>query len=230
MDAPQLPGAEPAAPASGGQPPGQASAFRRALDAQVEATDQSTALVPAGPHDLTRPIDVSALRAALTAAPLTVSPCAPPQPAPPPFPAKAAQAIQPAQPGPPPPASGPVIVTPSVSAPELRGTTTIETRPATDLAAGAAADVSPASGSGSGSGSGTTDHESSPRHSGGGRKPSRLPTTILVSVLLAAIAGTALVLIDVGRSGGPLAPDAMPTRPITQSQAGQPAHPAAPSH
>ncbi|MGH3415494.1 MAG: hypothetical protein ACRDSS_03405, partial [Actinocrinis sp.] len=124
MDAPQFPDADAAQPQAGLQTPGQASAFRRALDAQAAAPEQSRALVPTGPHDLTAPIDVDELRAALAFHTAI----------------DAAQAgmvhawhaavstdvvaIPPAPPGPPSP-SGPTVVMPSVAVPVLRVPTTI---------------------------------------------------------------------------------------------------------
>jgi hypothetical protein len=220
VDAPQLPGAESSAPAAGGQPPGQASAFRRALDAQVEASDPGSALVPVGPHDLTRPIDVKALREALAGdnpAPTTI--------------AETLSGLPAIADVPPPSPSGPAVVVPAVAVPALRGPTTIATpTPKSVRAHGAGeghevAPASPPSGYGQ-----EHDHDHSPRHSGGSGKPSRLPTTIGVCVLLAAIAATALVLIDSGHSSGPLAPTAMPTKSATASHAPQLPAPATPSH
>lgn len=214
MDAPQLPGAESSAPTAGGQPPGQASAFRRALDAQVEASDATMALVPVGPHDLTRPIDVKALREALAgepAAPTTITETPPPLPA---------------VPGMPPSPSGPAVVVPTVSVPDLRGPTTIATPTPKSVGAQSAggggyiAPVPPPP---------DPEHDHSPRHSGGSGKPSRLPATIGVSVLLGAIAAIALVVIAAGHSSGPLAPTAMPTKSATASAA-HPVPPAATSH
>ena len=216
MDAPQLPGAESSASTAGGQPPGQASAFRRALDAQVEASETTMALVPAGPHDLTRPIDVRALREALAAepaAPTTVTETAP---------------TLPSVPAMPPSPAGPAVVVPAVSAPDLRGPTTIATpapKSVGTYGAGAGrsgniAPIPPAS---------EPEHDHSPRHSGGSGKPSRLPATIGISVLLGAIAAIALVLVDAGHSSGPLAPIAMPTKSAT-AKAVQPVPPAATSH
>lgn len=74
MDAPQIPDAEasashPAGPAE----PGQASAFRRNLDKQAATPDPGSALVPSGAHDLTMPIDLRAVRAALAFSPTTDS-------------------------------------------------------------------------------------------------------------------------------------------------------------
>lgn len=215
MDAPQLPGAESSAPTAGGQPPGQASAFRRALDAQVESADSTTALVPAGPHDLTRPIDVKALREALAgepAVPNTITETSPTLPLVP------AMAPSPA---------GPAVVVPTVSVPDLRGPTTIATPAPKSVGAygvggsggGNIAPVPPPS---------EPEHDHSPRHSGGSGKPSRLPATIGISVLLGAIAAIALVLIDAGHSSGPLAPIAMPTK--SAAAKAQPVPPAATSH
>jgi hypothetical protein len=214
VDAPQLPGAESSAPTAGGQPPGQASAFRRALDAQVESSDSTMALVPVGPHDLTRPIDVKALREALAgepAVPTTITETPPPLPP---------------VPGMPPSPSGPAVVVPTVSVPDLRGPTTIATPTPKSVGAqnaGAGGYIAPVPPT-------DPEHDHSPRHSGGSGKPSRLPTTIGVCVLLAAIAATALVLIDSGHSSGPLAPTAMPTKSATASHAPQLPAPATPSH
>lgn len=222
MDAPQLPGAESSAPADGGQPPGQASAFRRALDAQVEPPEQSTALVPAGPHDLTRPIDVKALREALAAEPFAATTIA------------EMPATLPTVPVAPPSPSGPAVVVPTVSVPELRGATTIAARTPKPVSAhGVIGDrgiTPPAPPTAGPEHDREHEHEHSPKHSGGSGKPSRLPTTIGLSVLLAAIAATALVLIDMGRSSGPLAPSAMPTKSAGPSPAAQPPQAAAPSH
>ncbi|HEU5353916.1 MAG TPA: hypothetical protein VFU65_05625 [Actinocrinis sp.] len=224
MDAPQLPGAESSAPAAGGQPPGQASAFRRALDAQIEPPDPGMALVPAGPHDLTRPIDVKALREALTgeiSAPITITETPAPLPT---------------VPVAPPSPNGPAVVVPTVSVPELRGPTTIATPTPKSVRAHGVSDgrdvasAPPPSGYGHEPAEQGSDHDHSPRHSGGSGKPSRLPTTIGICVLLAAVAATALVLIDGGRSSGPLAPSAMPTKSATTSQAAQRPVPAATSH
>ncbi|HEU5353859.1 MAG TPA: hypothetical protein VFU65_05340 [Actinocrinis sp.] len=219
MDAPQLPGAESSAPAAGGQPPGQASAFRRALDAQVEPPDPGMALVPAGAHDLTRPIDVRALREALTGEPSGPTTLAE---TPPVLPTAAVS---------PPSPSGPAVVVPTVSVPDLRGPTTIAAPTAKSVRAHGASDgrdVAPAPPPSGPEQEQEQDH--SPRHSGGSGKPSRLPTTIGISVLLGAIAATALVLIDGGRSSGPLAPTAMPTKSAAVGKASQHPVPMTPSH
>lgn len=230
MDAPQLPGVESSTGADGGLPPGQASAFRRALDAQVESAGPGLALVPSGPHDLTRPIDVNALRAALTGSQASQQP----RESVPGFP-EAAPGLD--------AGAGAAVVMPSVSVPSMRGPTTLATPSPKSVAA---------HGGGINGGSGGTgkrivptppaapaagkehenenEHEHSPRHSGGSGKQSRLPTTIGLSLLLAAIAATALVLIDVGRSSGPLAPSAMPTKSAPPSAAAAPPHSATPSH
>jgi hypothetical protein len=232
VDAPQLPGAESSAPTAGGQPPGQASAFRRALDAQIEPSDQSTALVPAGPHDVTRPIDVKALREALAAEQAGATTIAD-------MPLAELPIVLPTAPASLPSPSGPAVVVPTVAVPELRGATTIAARTPNAVSAYGGsgsvggnrdvASVSPTVGPERGHGD-EHEHDRSPKHSGGNGKPSRLPTTIGLSVLLAAIAATALVLIDVGRSAGPLAPSAMPTKSVGPSSAAQPPHAAAPSH
>lgn len=232
MDAPQLPDVESSTGTDGGLPSGQASAFRRALDAQVESAGPGLALVPSGPHDLTRPIDVSALRAALTgskaARPSPESVPGFPEAVPVPHPGAGAGA----GPG----ANGAAATVPGASAPSLRATTTIATPSPKSVSAyrdGAAGgkEVAPAPPSAPGAGDQRDDeHEHSPRHSGGSSKQSRLPTTIGVCVLLAAIAATALVLIDVGRSSGPLAPSAMPTKSAPHSAAAAPRHSASPSH
>lgn len=247
MDAPLLPGAESSNGADGGLPPGQASAFRRALDAQVESADPATALVPSGPHDLTRPIDVNALRAALTASQTVAKP----RESVPGFPQAASgsdaatalaetavadlSAVLPQAATAAPSPGGPTVVVPAVSVPGLRAPTTIVTPTPTFVVprggeGGAALSPAPPPGPESENG---REQEHSPRHSGGSGTPSRISTTIGVSVLLAAIAATALVLISVGRSSGPLAPDAMPTKSATQSQspvAVAPPHSAKPSH
>jgi len=144
VDAPQLPDAEASAPPTGPQPPGQFSAFRRALDAQAD----------------------------------------------------------------PPSASGPTVVMPAVSSPELHATTVI-TRGAHPRHAGrtpdSAADASPAETDESPDSTSTIAYSS---------RSSRLSTTVGISILLAIVAGTALVLISLGVSGGPLAPTAMPTKPV----------------
>lgn len=59
----------PAGPAE----PGQASAFRRALDKQAVAEGPGGALVPSGAHDLTMPLDLRAVRAALAFSPTAES-------------------------------------------------------------------------------------------------------------------------------------------------------------
>lgn len=59
----------PAGPAA----PGQASAFRRALDKQAVAPESGSSLVPSGAHDLTMPIDLRAVRAALALSPTAES-------------------------------------------------------------------------------------------------------------------------------------------------------------
>lgn len=177
------------------------------------------ALVPAGAHDLTRPIDVRALREALTGEPSGPTTLAE---TPPVLPTAAVS---------PPSPSGPAVVVPTVSVPDLRGPTTIAAPTAKSVRAHGASDgrdVAPAPPPSGPEQEQEQDH--SPRHSGGSGKPSRLPTTIGISVLLGAIAATALVLIDGGRSSGPLAPTAMPTKSAAVGKASQHPVPMTPSH
>ncbi len=246
MDAPQLPDAGASANPVGGPPPGQASAFRRALDSQVEPPEPSKALVPTGPHDLTVPIDVDidVLRA-LFASGKPSAPNAPPTPfasnpaMPVPAPAPMGGGIPPtAPPAPPPPvfplptaqpsASGPTVVMPSVSVPALRAPTTIAQAANNAPAAPDAAPIEVRAEADGSRGERSPAAESSPRHGGGKSKTSRLSTTVGVSAVLAAIAAAALVLLDVGRSSDPLAPTAMPTKATTHNPTPHPSHPAAP--
>jgi hypothetical protein len=220
VEAPQPSDAEASAHQAGGhQPPGQASAFRRALDAQVEPPAPGAALVPAGPHDLTAPIDVSRLRATLARAAQGL------QDAPTATATVAIPTVSAAAPS----ASGPTVVVPKVSAPTLYApTTTIVNAPST-------APVIPAAASEGGPGGEYPDPEHAPRHAGSGGGRSRLPTAVVLSAALGAIAGTALVMLNLGHSGEPLAPTALPTKALASphTTAPQPAvsHVAtAPSH
>jgi hypothetical protein len=147
VDAPLSPDAETATPRTGAQPPGQASTFRRALDAQAE----------------------------------------------------------------PPSAHGPTVVMPAVSAPALRARTVIEREPESR-------GHSPRHGGGSGGGIGSDgDGNGHSYKTGDESRSARLPTTVGISILLAVAAGTALVLLNLGHTGGPLAPTAMPTKPAATS-------------
>jgi hypothetical protein len=118
---------------------------------------------------------------------------------------------------------------PAVSAPSLHARTVIE-REAEPPG------HSPRHGGGSGSGNGGDGDKA-----GDESRSSRLPTTVGISILLAVAAGTALVLLNLGHTGGPLAPTAMPTKPAatnsltpqaSQSPASHPEArpPASPSH
>src|SRR5436309_11341836 len=113
------------------------------------------ALVPVGPHDLTRPIDIKALREALSgeaSAPTAITEAPP---------------TLPMIPVTPPSPSGPAVVVPTVSVPELRGPTTIATPTPRSVRAHGAGDgynvapLPPPSGYGHGQ-----EHDHSPRHSG----------------------------------------------------------------
>jgi len=226
VDAPQAPDAEAAASSTGGQPPGQASAFRRALDAQVTIEGQSPVFVPAGPHDLTAPIDITSLRDALAAEsqhaahPLRpmgpIGSCDPLDPQDPTV--VFADVPLPQSPAQPPSASGPTVVVPAVSVPALRVNTTIA---AVSDAAPVPADAA---------GAGKPPDDSPRRHRGGNGKPSRLPTAVGVSALMATVFAVALVMLANGHSGAPLAPTALPTKSDGHTPARNPAHSAAPSH
>jgi hypothetical protein len=110
-----------------------------------------------------------------------------------------------------PSANGPTVVMPSVSVPAMHGMTVIE-RGGEDATT-----------------NNTTDNTDENTADYG--RSSRLPTTVGVSILLAVIAGTALVLINLGHSGDPLAPTAMPTMQATTSRpTPQLSHSPAPSH
>jgi hypothetical protein len=215
VDAPQLPDAEASPDQTGAQPPGQASAFRRALDAQLEPSDPSKALVPSGPHDLTAPIDVETLRAALM------------------------RRVPPGTPS----ANGPTVVAQAVSVPDLRAPTTIAAPGAAMRAAGPpphhGADTGNSrdgdsagnnsgnnSGNTTGDNTGDTDDSAIGGSEGKERRSKRLSTTVGISALLAAFAGAALVMLDSGRSGAPLAPTALPTKSVTHSPIAQAAPPA----
>jgi hypothetical protein len=65
MTTPPPDGRAPDADGPAGESAGQASAFRRALDAQAEDGNSGHALIPAAPHDLTVPIDRVEIRKAL---------------------------------------------------------------------------------------------------------------------------------------------------------------------
>jgi hypothetical protein len=259
VDAPQLPDADASAQPADGQPIGQASAFRRALDAQVEASEPSKALVPSGSHDITAPINVDVLRALLASGKPADAPDPNAAPATaaiagmtPVFPAPVEVAI-PVLPtsAEPPSASGPTVVMPAVSAPALHAPTTIAphsnadvpsaapANPPANPAAKSAAPTGPAAFAGvpamanaaspavpnaaggdhGGGGDGPPEHESSPRHNG---RPSRLPTAVLISAVLGACAGVALVMFNIGHSPDPLAPTALPTMAATHSPSPSP--------
>lgn len=142
MDAPQFPDAEASAEPAGEQPAGQVSAFRRALDSQVESTEPSTALVPMDPHDHTAPINVAILRTLLASGKAVTADGSPspdetptviaqipvfPEPAELPIPTLPISTTP--VPAMPPSASGPTVVMPSVSAPALHAPTTIAETP-----------------------------------------------------------------------------------------------------
>lgn len=259
MDAPQLPDAEASAESvGGGQPPGQVSAFRRALDSQIEASEPSKALVPTSPLDITAPMNLDVLRMLLAsgktaeppvpgAAPASTADRAPVFPAPIELPI--AKAPVPA----PPPVSGPTALMPSVSAPVLHTPTTIAphtnaglpnaTAPnaaavANTTAMFASAPVTPPQAAvsvptapesdrgGHGNSDGPSGHEPSPRHNA---KPSRLPTAVMLAVLLGACAGAALVLFNAGSSPDPLAPTTLPTMAVTHSPSHSPSPKPSPS-
>jgi hypothetical protein len=63
-----------------------------------------------------------------------------------------------------------------------------------------------------------------------GRMPARLPTALLVCAVLAALAGAALIVVDRGGNGGPLAPTALPAKASSRAASAQAAHPAPGRH
>jgi hypothetical protein len=167
VEAPRLPGAEaPTSPRQDGPAaPGQASAFRRALDKQAVADDPDGALVPSGAHDLTAPLDLQAIRAALARA-----------------------------------SAGETTILPIMSTP----TSTVIKYPGPPCAVEPSSPPSEPPG----------DGDSAARGNGGGgrRTPGRLPTAVWISAVLAALAGAALILVDQGHDGDPLAPTALPAK------------------
>jgi hypothetical protein len=194
VDAPQLPDAEASAPPAGPQPPGEFPAFRRALDVQAD------------PSQL--PGEFSAFRRA---------PGAQADPSQPSGQFSAFRRALDVQ-ADPPSASGPTVVMPAISAPQLHAKTVITRGKArspnhavnTPDSSTATADANTPDTSDTNSADTNTDSS----------RPSRLSTTVGISILLGIIAGTALVLINLGVSGEPLAPTAMPTKPVaTRSSA-----------
>jgi hypothetical protein len=223
VDAPQLPGAEtsadsPAGPAAPGQasafrraldnqavveataahPAGlsgsaQTSAFRRALDVQAVAEDPGGARVRCGALDLTIPLDLGALRAAL-----------------------ALDGADEALPNAQVPARLPAQVPPSAAPATVSAPTLLQHATPTDTPTQPTPPDPP------------DDDSSAPLDNG--RIPARLPTALLVCAVLAALAGAALIVIDHGGNGGPLAPTALPAKASTRPASGQAMRPAPGRH
>jgi hypothetical protein len=203
----------PDAGASGGNPagsaaPGEASAFRRALDKQAVAEEPGNALVPSGAHDLTMPIDMRAIRAALAYSQATDS-------------HKQTQLetqiptqIQPQMQPP-----LPVVRTPTViQRPDSAVPDTSTSGPGSAIVATTPPQRNepPADGA--------DRDDSSDRQDGGGRAPARLPTAVWISAVLAAIAGAALILVDQGHGSDPLAPSALPAKASSPAPASYASH------
>jgi len=200
VDAPQKPDADasashPAGPAA----PGQASAFRRALDKQAAAPEPGSALVPSGAHDLTMPLDLRAVRAALAFSPTTDSHT------------QTQTQVETQIPAQPQPQSHPPL-------PAVRTPTLIQR--AESAAVVVAQPPEPPRDAGSDDSSDGGDGRD-----GGSKSPARLPTAVWISAFLAAIAGAALILVDQGHGSDPLAPSALPAKASSQAPASYASHP-----
>lgn len=195
MNVPQTSGADATGDQTDAEASGQASAFRRALDAQAVEYGGSPVLVPRAAHDLTAPFDAAAVRTALSA-----------------YPAKSRDTVtqDPAM----------TVLLPSVSQQPVAVSAVFDVPgpgvPARTAAAHAARPPAmPAHTIPAAPRDDPPQADSSPRHAGGdggGAKPGRMRTTVGLCVLLGTLAAGVLIINAAGNSSDPLAPSALPSR------------------